>query len=336
MSFVLVSTVAARVSRRSLALHAAAVSRSLPLAPSGGAHAQALLDSSAAALSISRNMGAIRCKHAAKTGNHLENLNEMAHEKSHNEAQERRTKKKDKKATKKGKGGKKDDDTHTGAAAANVSDEQDHDDDDNGDMDDAHDDDDFNDEEDEELLPNPAKVKQRMQKVVERFEESLKAIRGSEPTPELFDDVMVDAYGSMAPLKSVAQVVIVSATQATATCFDPATAKAVSTAIRDALSLNPSIEEGGVVKIPLPRVSMETRQKTAAALGKKTESFRQRIRKVRRKALDVVKQGVAGKLDGVSKDDAFRVQKEVEALTDQVIQSLNDSAEKKHESIMSV
>jgi ribosome recycling factor len=277
-------------------------------------------------------MGAIRCKHAAKTGNHLETLNDMAHDKSREEAQERRTKKKDKKATKKNKG-KKDDDTHTAAA---VSDEQEHDDDDNDDMDDAHDDDDFNDEEDEELLPNPVRVKQRMQKIVERFEESLKAIRGSEPTPELFDDVLVDAYGSMAPLKSVAQVVIVTATQATATCFDPATAKAVSTAIRDALSLNPSIEEGGVVKIPLPRVSMETRQKTAAALGKKTESFRQRIRKVRRKALDVVKQGVAGKLEGVSKDDAFRVQKEVEALTDQVIQSLNDSAEKKHESIMSV
>jgi ribosome recycling factor len=324
MSFVLVSTVAARVSRRSLALQAAA-SRSLPCLLAPGV--QALIDSPTA---ISRNIGAIRCKHAAKTGNHLETLDDMAHNKSREEAQERRTKKKDKKATKKNKG-KKEDDPHSAAA---VSDEQEHDDDDNDEMDDA--DDDFNDEEDEELLPNPVRVKQRMQKIVERFEESLRAIRGSEPTPELFDDVLVDAYGSMAPLKSVAQVVIVTATQATATCFDPATAKAVSTAIRDALSLNPSIEEGGVVKIPLPRVSMETRQKTAAALGKKTESFRQRIRKVRRKALDVVKQGVAGKLEGVSKDDAFRVQKEVEALTDQVIQSLNDSAEKKHESIMSV
>jgi ribosome recycling factor len=327
MSFVLVSTVATRVSRRSLALQAAA-SRSLPCLLAPGT--QALLDSPSAA--ASRNIGAIRCKHAAKTGNHLETLNDMAHDKSREEAQERRNKKKDKKATKKNKG-KKDDDTHSAAA---VSDEQEHDDDDTDDMDDAHDGDDFNDEEDEELLPSAVRVKQRMQKIVERFEESLKAIRGSEPTPEIFDDVLVDAYGSMAPLKSVAQVVIVTATQATATCFDPATAKAVSTAIRDALSLNPSIEEGGVVKIPLPRVSMETRQKTAVALGKKTESFRQRIRKVRRKALDVVKQGVAGKLEGVSKDDAFRVQKEVEALTDEVIQSLNDSAEKKHESIMSV
>jgi ribosome recycling factor len=332
MSFILVSTLAARASRRSLALQAAA-SRSVPcldrlLAPGDHQHDLHQQHQNAA----SRNIGAIRCKHnAAKTGNHLETLNELAHEKSREEAQERRTKKKDKKATKKQKG-KKEDDTH----AAAVSVEQEHDDDDNDDMDDAHDDDDFNDEEDEELLPNPVRVKQRMQKIVERFEESLKAIRGSEPTPELFDDVLVDAYGSMAPLKSVAQVVIASGTQATATCFDPATAKAVSTAIRDALALNPSIEEGGVVKIPLPRVSMETRQKTAAALGKKTESFRQRIRKVRRKALDVVKQGVAGKLEGVSKDDAFRVQKEVEALTDQVIQSLNDLAEKKHESIMSV
>jgi ribosome recycling factor len=285
-----------------------------------------LPDRHSPAAAAAANMGAIRCKHnAAKTGNHIETLNELAHDKSREEAQERRAKKKDKKATKKNK---------SSTTAAAVPDEQQHDDDD--DNDDMDDDDDHDDEEEGELLPNIVRVKERMQKIVVKFEESLKAIRGSEPTPELFDDVLVDAYGSMAPLKSVAQVVIVTATQATATCFDPATAKAVSTALRDKLALNPSIEEGGVVKIPLPRVSMETRQKTAAALGKKTETFRQRIRKVRRKALDVVKQGVAGKLEGVSKDDAFRVQKELEVLTDQVIQSLNDSAEKKHESIMSV
>jgi ribosome recycling factor len=325
MSFVLVSTVAARASRRSLALQAAA-SRSVPCLDRLLAGARALPDRHSPAAAAA-NMGAIRCKHnAAKTGSHIETLNELAHDKSREEAQERRAKKKDKKATKKNK---------SSTTAAAVPDEQQHDDDDD-DNDDMDDDDDHDDEEEGELLPNIVRVKERMQKIVVKFEESLKAIRGSEPTPELFDDVLVDAYGSMAPLKSVAQVVIVTATQATATCFDPATAKAVSTALRDKLALNPSIEEGGVVKIPLPRVSMETRQKTAAALGKKTETFRQRIRKVRRKALDVVKQGVAGKLEGVSKDDAFRVQKELEVLTDQVIQSLNDSAEKKHESIMSV
>ena len=74
--------------------------------------------------------------------------------------------------------------------------------------------------------------------------------------------------------------------------------QSVRHAIRDApgLGLNPSIEEGAV-RIPLPRVSMETRQATAAALAKRAEAGRQRIRGARRRVLTTVKQGVAGKLE---------------------------------------
>jgi ribosome recycling factor len=135
---------------------------------------------------------------------------------------------------------------------------------------------------------------------------------------------------------SVAQVVIVEHTLATATCFDPSVTKAVQTALYQQLELNASISEDGVLRIPLPKVSMETRQKTAAVLQKRAESVRQRIRKVRRKALSTVKQGVAGKLEGISKDDAFRVQQEIEAIVEEVIQTLNKAAEEKHDSIMLV
>lgn len=321
MSTAYLATSLARISRRTAVQRQRASVACLDhwLLPSSTTRQAASTGSNVPQLKL---LGAIRCKHA-KTGKHIETLNELAHEKSRDEAQARRDKKKDRKAAKKGKKGKEE----AATPAADVS-EDDHEDD--------WDDNDDEEEDDENPLPDPEKVKQKMAKIVNSFEESLKAIRGSEPTPELFDDVMVDAYGSLAPLKSVAQVVIATPTQATATCFDPATAKAVSAAIRDKLSLNPSVEDGGVVKIPLPRVSMETRQKTATALSKKAEIFRQRVRKVRRKTLDVVKQGVAGKLEHVSKDDAFRVQKEVEELADKVVHTLNDLTEKKHETIMAV
>ena len=46
--------------------------------------------------------------------------------------------------------------------------------------------------------------------------------------------------------------------------------------------------------------------------------------------------GEAGKLEGVSKDDAFRVQKEIEEATEKVISSLNDAFENKQRTIMEV
>jgi ribosome recycling factor len=276
----------------------------------------------------------VRYKHSAKMGKHLERLDDMAHDTSRQEAQEKRKKKKEKKASKKGKKAVSvDEGEDTSLAASNFMDAMQA----NEGLEEDDDDDDADDDAEEEgVLPNSAAIKTRMLGLVARFTESLKAIRGGEPTPELFDEVMVQAYGSSTPLKSVAQVVISSPTQASAACFDPALAKDVSKALREKMGLNPSVEEGGIVRIPIPRVSLESRQKTAAVLGKKTESFRQKVRNLRRKVLDVVKQGVAGKLEGVSKDDAFRVQKEIESVTEDAIQKLNEVSQTKHDSIMSV
>ena len=72
-------------------------------------------------------------------------------------------------------------------------------------------------------------------------------------------------------------------------------------------------------------------------LGKTAENTRQRIRGIRRGAQDVVKMGKNGKLGaGISKDDAFRIGKEIDAVTESCIKKLNEVVEKKQESIMSV
>jgi ribosome recycling factor len=290
-------------------------------------------------------------RHAAKMGHHLETLDDMAHEKSRQEAQERRQKKKDKKAARKGGGGDKKMKDSSSLAGRAVDKDDDLDDDDDSDNEDNNDDDEKREQgdigdDDVLTLPDPEQVKERMMKIVNRFAESLKTMRGAEPTVELFDDVVVNAYGSSnTSLKSVALVVLESPTLAVATCYDPALAKNVCTALQEKLELNPSIVEdssgggGATIRIPLPRVSMETRQKTAAALKKRAEAHRQQIRKHRRAALDIVKKTTQGGGEGgggISKDDAFRVKKEIETMTDQVIHKLNEIADKKHDSIMSV
>lgn len=258
----------------------------------------------------------------AKMGQHLDSLREQATRTRHEEAKEKRLQKKAKKGQ------------HAATAAAAGGDVTggDPDDDDHVHMD--HDDEEDTSSDDAESLPEPKQVKALMIKVVDRLKESFKAIRGAEPTPELFDSIIVDAYGERTPLSGVAQVVIVSPTLANVTCFDPAIAKDVLKAIRDTLELNPQIEEEGVVKVPLPRVSMETRQKLVKQLGKQAEASRTRVRNMRRKALDTVKLGKEGKLEGISKDDAFRVAKEIDAVVEEVTKLINDAVHDKEASIM--
>jgi ribosome recycling factor len=279
-----------------------------------------------------------RWKHkSAKIGLHLQNLNEMAHENVRQEADEKRRKKKEKNAVRKNKSDESGrEDVSKRADSIETADQSSGEDTSSNDS--FEEDDDVDDEHNVEgVLPVPANVRERMMKQVRQFEEYLKTVRGGEPTPELFDNIFVNAYGDPnTPLQAVAQIVLVSHTLATATCFDPALGKAVATAVRNKLSLNPSVDEGGIVQIPIPRVSLESRQTTSAQVKKRAEVFRQRIRGVRRKALDIVKQGVAGKLEHVSKDDAFRVQKDIESMADDIIQKINVAADKKHEDIMVV
>jgi ribosome recycling factor len=102
-----------------------------------------------------------------------------------------------------------------------------------------------------------------MLSLVDRFQESLMSIRGSEPTPECFDNIQVNAYGSMTPLKAVGQVVIASPTLAQITCLEPSAANDFSKAFQLALELNPQVDKGGMVKVWRPRVSMDVRQQSS-------------------------------------------------------------------------
>jgi hypothetical protein len=151
-------------------------------------------------------------QHGAKRGQHIQRLEEIATSQEHEAAVDRRRKKKEKETARKSGVGKASTSTTTHAAGADE-----HDD---------FDDDEDSDEEDDEdgpSLPDPKDIKERMQKQIEAFKGYLKSVRGSEPTPEMFDDISVaDAYGKgtgLTPLKSVAQVVISSPTLATATCY---------------------------------------------------------------------------------------------------------------------
>ena len=255
---------------------------------------------------------------AARMGHHLQNLEEMAHDQERQKAKQQRIKKK-----------KQRNNPEMTTIQANDGDDY------IDDIDDFDDGMDFT-SSDEEHLPDVVEVEGKMMRLVDRMEESFKSIRGGEPTPEMFDSIQVEAYGTYTPLKSVGQVVIVSPTMATITCFDPSNAVAVRDAVRDNMELNPSVENGSEVKVPLPKVSVETRQALVKQLSKTAESTRQKVRNIRRRAQSIIKPAKDGNMEGVSKDDAFRVSKQIDSSTEQVISSLNAIVEHKKSSILSI
>lgn len=257
-------------------------------------------------------------------GHHIQNLDEMAHTDNREEAKHKREEKKNK-SKKARMASNKEGATEDGADEVNT----------------GGSDDDFGPTEDESgspLLPESSAVRSKMLMVIASIERSFSSIRGGEATPELFDNVRVSAYGETVPLSSVGQVVIEDSQRATISCYDPSVASDVRDAVRDmqGMNLSPYLEEGGsgVVIIPIPRVSEETRIEIVKELGRQAENGKQRVRRIRRGAMDVVKKGKDGKLEGIPKDDAFRLGKDVESVTEEVLLILNDMVEKKQKSVM--
>ena len=263
----------------------------------------------------------------SRMGHHVESLDEMAHNDSREEAKHRREEKKakSKKARLASKGEKN-------SSSDNLS---------NDDIEESNSDDDFGPKEDENgnpLLPDSPVVRSNMLNVIAILERSFSSIRGGEATAEMFDTVKVSAYGEVVPLSTVGQVVIEDPQRATISCYDPSVTSDVRDAVRDmpGMNLSPYIEEGGsgVVIIPIPRVSEETRTQLVKELGRKAENGKTRVRKIRRAAMNIIKKGTDGKLEGISKDDAFRLGKEVESITEEVLGVLNDIVAKKQNSVM--
>lgn len=289
---------------------------------------------------------------SAKMGQHLQTLNVLAHESERKLAEEKRNSK--------SKKNKKKNDQNTAtttvvpsttknhhphsrpAATIEVNKSREFDDRDELDDDDDDEEEEHSSEQHQTLLPDPKQVQEKMNKIVRQWEDYLSTVRGSEPTATMFDHIMVIAYGERVPIRSVCQITLEPPNLMKATCYDATLHNAVIEAIRNddaslSSSLNPYVgPDDSTVLIPIPRMSQESRRDMVHVIKQRAEVYRQRVRAIRRKAMDIIKRGIAKQLEHVSQDDAIALQKQIETLSDDVITSINRTLEHKSQHLLSV
>lgn len=151
----------------------------------------------------------------------------------------------------------------------------------------------------------------KMKQAVDHLNEELKKVRTGRANAAMLDGVMVTAYGTQMPLNQVANVTAPEAQLLQITPFDPNNIQAIASAIRDnpSLGLNP-MDDGRVVRVPIPPLTEERRRELAKTLGGKVEDAMVALRNVRHDAMDAVDKAKKDKLIG--EDDAKRLQKQVD------------------------
>lgn len=179
-----------------------------------------------------------------------------------------------------------------------------------------------------------AEAEAKMKHAVEHLHTELKRLRTGRASVTMLDGVQVEYYGSMVPLKTVATITVGDATMLVAQPFDASQIAAIDRALRKSdLGLNP-INDGKVIRIPVPQLTEERRKELVKKAHAEAEHARVAIRDARHKANDQVKK--MGKDGELGQDDERRRHDEVQKLHDRYIEEVAKAVEHKEKDILTV
>jgi ribosome recycling factor len=175
-------------------------------------------------------------------------------------------------------------------------------------------------------------LKTRMEKAVEDFRKAMATTRTGRASVHMLDNVSVDYYGSQMPLNQIAQVHAPEAQLITVQPFDPSSLAAIEKAIRSAeLGLNP-MNDGKLIRVPVPALTQERRQEMVKHLHRALEEHRTAVRNIRRDGNDAIKKALKDKK--IAEDDEKRALDEIQRLTDDEIKKMEEMSKAKEKEVL--
>jgi len=172
--------------------------------------------------------------------------------------------------------------------------------------------------------------KPEFEKIVTHLIDELSVLRTGRASPALVENVQVEAYGTMQPVKALASMSTPDAKTLEIVPWDTSVLKAIETAIIKAdVGVNPVVD-GKMVRLNMPMMTEETRKKMVKVMSEKLEDSRVHIRKVREEAKKEIS-GMEGGQDVVRKE-----QEKLEKMVKEYVEKIDVVGEKKEKEVMSI
>lgn len=173
-----------------------------------------------------------------------------------------------------------------------------------------------------------------MKGAIEATKREFLSIRTSRANPNILEKVHVEYYGSLTPLNQLANISVPDARSLVIQPWDKSVLSAIEKAIQKAdLGLNP-MNDGAVIRLPVPQLTEERRKELVKVVKKEAEEKRIAIRNQRRDINDKLK---ALEKDGkITEDENKKGLEEVQKLTDRYISEIDKLLDAKEKEIMEV
>ena len=173
-----------------------------------------------------------------------------------------------------------------------------------------------------------------MDKAIQVFHDELATIRTGKASPALVENIQIDYYGTPTRLREIAKIATPEPRLIVIQPWDPSVVPNVVKAInQSALGITP-VNDGKLVRLPIPELDEERRKDLVKAVRKIGEDTRVAIRNVRRDQNEELKK--LQKAGTIPEDDLHREEKRVQEATDGHIRKIDELLAHKEKEIMEV
>lgn len=178
-----------------------------------------------------------------------------------------------------------------------------------------------------------AEATSRMDRAVEAAKDDFATVRTGRANPQMFQQLLVEYYGSPTPLQQLASLANPEARTLLVTPYDKTALGAIEEAIRNMpnLGANPT-NDGTVVRLTLPDLTEERRKEYVKLVRGKAEDARVRVRGIRRQ----VKDELTALKDEIGEDDVARGEKELDTLTKKHVDLIDEALGHKESELLEI
>jgi len=176
--------------------------------------------------------------------------------------------------------------------------------------------------------------KKKMEQAKEALVKRYTTMRGGRARADLVSEIKVECYGSRMPLKQLSNISVPEPRLIVIEPWDKSLIKNIEKAIlNSSLGINPT-NDGSVIRLVIPTLTEERREELAKVVRQWAEEARISVRNIRREAREKIEK--LEKEKEISEDEKRRAQKEIQALTDDVMEEIDSLQEKKVSEIRQV
>src|SRR5512136_1161275 len=180
-----------------------------------------------------------------------------------------------------------------------------------------------------DLLNDTAK---KMKISADHFRKEIDMLRTGRANIGIFEEIKVNYYGVPTPVNQVATIKVPEPTLIVVQPYDPSMLEPLDKAIRSSdFGLNP-LNDGKLLRVPIPPLDEERRREIAKKIGKMLEEEKTALRNMRRETKEFIEE--LEKEKEITEDDKFSGLEHLQKLLDEHIAKAEEMAAAKEKEIL--